>query len=1373
MTYFYRRETMKQVDNLELLDNLIFGRVTPHIYAFQTGTIPNYLKVGDTYRPVSIRLKEWEHKFPDLKKEYEHTATVTDDVYFRDHAVHYYLEVSLGKERLKPQDLPRKDLYYSCEFFKEVIPSDIDEAINDICKEYDEHSNKYAYYDSNERLAVTVHYERGSTWTLRPNQQEAVDNFIKAVNLGRTNLLMYAVMRFGKSFTSLACAKAINAKTVLIVSAKADVREEWKKNVEQPGNFEGYNFLTSKELLENDNAISDIHAKDETAVIFLTLQDLQGTEIKAKHAQVFENKIDLLIVDETHFGARAQSYGEILRNVQTDEKKDLKDNIKFLDKQEDDQIDLEDANEQIKELKAKVRLHLSGTPYRILMGSEFEPEDIISFVQFTDIAREQAAWDAENLYKDDVEEWDNPYFGFPQMIRFAFHPSERTIEKMNELKKHGISLALSALFKPQSIKKDTKTNGHQKFVHEGEVFDLLKIIDGTSSDSKLLGFLDYDKIKQGQMCRHIVMVLPYCASCDAMEKLISDHALEFKNLGEYEILNISGVDAQHYFHTPTDIKNRIAKLESEGKKTLTLTVNRMLTGSTVEQWDTMIYLKDTSSPQEYDQAIFRLQNQYVRELSDGKKVIKECLKPQTLLVDFDPHRLFTMQEQKSLIYNANTEKNGNSLLDKRIADELRISPVITMNHNRLEQVQATDILKEVSHYNNSRSISDEVIDLPIDLSILNNEHMRDVIEAQNPFGSKAGLTLEAHESDTDGQDFDVNDDADDALDDHNDEAEPQRQAHLTAITDDKEIKDLENKIRTYYQRILFFSFLCPESVKSLDDILETLHQGKNHRLAYNLGINTDDIEVLRNSLNAFKLSALDYKIQNISTLATDETLKPLERAVTSLAKFSRMSASEIITPIKVADEMVALLSEDQLRKIIKSGDKLLDIASKAGEYTVALVKRLQALGFTLDEIRNSIYAIPTSSVAYEFTRRFYEILGLNTACIAKNFTSYDLLDIKKDNEEVDYNRITELLSQKKDFDEIALQDTIQGGDKVKFGAIVGNPPYQESDGGAQASARPIYHKFVEITNQLSTNLATLIIPTRWYAGGKGLDQFREHMLANTHISQLHDFINPETVFPGTNNRGGVCYFLIDKSMCNQTDRQTRIITHTKEKNDIISIRPLNSISLGIFIRDSIGVEIAEKLIRNKAFSPLSNEISSRKPFGFDGKIIKSNQFHKEPSKMQEPILCYGKAQLKGYVERSSIQNHPEWIDCYKVFIPRANNIGTELNDDNQNVFVGLPKEVCSETYILAGTQMSLTKETATFLAKYMKTKFARFLHRLIKVSQDASKQTYRFVPVPDLSKDSPINWNLSLNEIDEQLFNFYGLNEEEKQHIRDSIKDMN
>lgn len=1357
---------MENVYGTELLDKLIVGRVTPHIYAFQTGTIPNYLKVGDTYRPVSVRLNEWKQKFPDLIKKYEHKATVADNVYFRDYAVHDYLENSLGKKRLEPEDLSTNNVYYSREFFKNVNTSELDEAINDICEQYELKNSTYDYYDSNKRLAVTVHYERGSKWTLRPNQQEAVDNFIKAVNSGRTNLLMYAVMRFGKSFTSLACAKAINAKTVLIVSAKADVREEWKKNVEQPGNFEGYNFLSSKELLENDNAISDIHAKDETAVIFLTLQDLQGTEIKAKHAQVFENKIDLLIVDETHFGARAQSYGEILRNAQTDEKKDLKDNIKFLDKQEDDQIDLEDADKQIKELKAKVRLHLSGTPYRILMGSEFESEDIISFVQFTDIAHEQAAWDAENLDKDDVEEWNNPYFGFPQMIRFAFHPSKRAIEKMNELKKHGVSLALSALFKPQSIKKDKETNRHQKFEHEEEVFDLLKIIDGTSSNSKLLGFLDYDKIKQGQMCRHMVMVLPYCASCDAMEKLILDHALEFKNLGEYEILNISGVDAQRHFRTPTDIKNRVAKLESEGKKTLTLTVNRMLTGSTVEQWDTMIYLKDTSSPQEYDQAIFRLQNQYVRELSDGTKVIKECLKPQTLLVDFDPHRLFTMQEQKSLIYNANTEKNGNSLLDKRIADELRISPVITMNHNRLEQVQATDILKEVSHYNNSRSISDEVIDLPIDLSILNNEHMRKVIEDQNPFGSKEGLTLEAHASETDGQDFDVACVSDETLDNHNDDTEPHKQPSLTAITDDKEIKDLENKIRTYYQRILFFSFLCSESVKSLDDILETLHNGKNDRLAKNLGINTDDIEVLRNSLNAFKLSALDYKIQNVSTLDTDENLKPLERAVTSLAKFSRMSSSEIITPAKIADEMVAMLSEDQLRNIIKSGEKLLDIASKAGEYTVALVKRLQSLDFTLDEIRNSIYAIPTSSVAYEFTRRFYEILGLNTACIAKDFTSYDLLDIKKDNEEVDYNRITELLSQKKDFEKITLQDNIQGGEKVEFGAIVGNPPYQENS--KDTSDKPIYPMFMDLSHYLSY-LVCLITPARFlFNAGKTDKSWNLKMLNDKHLKVSKYIAKSTDTFPDVDIKGGLAITERNKTASfGAIDTfsafpELNIILHkVKKSKDFVgldkSVVLQNKFNLQKLYQDHpefkniIGSNGKEKRLTTPIFSQLSVFTDSKQT----------------ENDVQILGLIKNKREYK-WINRNYLEEHKN-LDYYKVIVPASNGTGA-IGEILSTPLIGEPLIGVTQSFITIGTFDCYEEANAAY--KYIKSRFARTMLGTLKITQHNHTETWANVPLQDFTSSSDIDWSKSIDDIDQQLYRKYGLNDEEIAFIEEKVQRM-
>lgn len=346
----------------------------------------------------------------------------------------------------------------------------------------------------------------------RPNQQTAIDNFNTARKKGRTNLLMYAVMRFGKSFTSMCCATEMNAKFVVIVSAKADVKAEWKKTVESHMRFEGYEFLDSDSLLQNENIITE-KLKIGRIALFLTLQDLQGDEIKEKHKEVFTSTVDLLLIDETHFGARGNEYGKVLSDIglsKTEQRKELS--------QSDD--DLSDLDETIKTINAKVRIHLSGTPYRILMGSEFAKDDIISFCQFTDIVDEQELWNEENINKDEVKEWDNPYYGFPQMIRFAFNPNKSSIKKMEELKKNGITYAFSALFKPESITKDSKSNRHQKFVHEQEILDLLEVIDGSKGDENLLGFLDYDKIKAGKMCRHIVCVLPYRASCDALQNLI-------------------------------------------------------------------------------------------------------------------------------------------------------------------------------------------------------------------------------------------------------------------------------------------------------------------------------------------------------------------------------------------------------------------------------------------------------------------------------------------------------------------------------------------------------------------------------------------------------------------------------------------------------------------------------------------------------------------------------------------------------------------------------------------------------------------------------------------------------------------------------------
>ena len=948
--------------DVEQLNQLIIGRVEPRIYAFTTHTIPNYLKVGDTYRPIQTRLNEWRRLFPSLEKTFEEVAKVDNDTFFRDYAIHDFLQNDKGKTRLERHSV-KDNRHYSNEFFKNATNEDVQEAIEDIKKEHKSNASKYQYYRfDNSRIPVTHEYPRSENYAPRPNQQKVIDEFRAVIERGRTNLLMYAVMRFGKSFTSMCCAKEMNAQFVIVVSAKTDVKEEWKRTVESHLRFEGYAFLDSESLLKNDAVISENLKNKERIVLFLTLQDLQGEAIKTKHKEIFENPIDLLLIDESHFGARATEYGKVLNLSKGEIKNELKLN----------ETTIEELETTIKTINAKVRIHLSGTPYRILMNSEFSEEDIIAFYQFSDITDAQQAWDEENLNKDSIKEWDNPYYGFPQMIRFAFNPNESSRKKMEEMKKNGITYAFSELLKPKSITKDKSNNEHKKFIHEAEIIDLLKIIDGSQQDDNLLSFLDYDKIKEGKMCRHIVCVLPYRASCDAFEELIKTN--QFKNLSDYQIINISGVDGDKIYKNTASIKEKIKDFEEKDLKTLTLTVNRMLTGSTVAEWDTMLYFKDTASPQEYDQAVFRLQNQYIKNYKEPNgDVVKFNMKPQTLLVDFNPNRVFQMQEQKAQIYNVNTDANGNNKLEERIKRELEISPIVWINNRKMVQVKPIEILDAVRKYSSNRSVFDEATSIGIDFNLLNIAEIRAEIEKQHKIGSKKGIEVKYTEGA--GDDLDTGEKTGNA-----NETGTKSSTSEAAATEEN---DFKGKLAMYYARILFFAFLIDTRVKSLEEIINQLDTDKEQqRIAAHLDLNTNVLFLLRKHLNSFTLKQLDYKIHNINHLANDLTLSPMLRASNAMKKFNRLSDSEVVTPEVVTDMMINALPD----KAITNTTLILDIAAKQGEFVYAVYKKFGK------EIANNFYSIPTSKIAYEFTRKVYKLLELDVNHIEQNYTSYDGCD---------------------------------------------------------------------------------------------------------------------------------------------------------------------------------------------------------------------------------------------------------------------------------------------------------------------------------------------------------------------------------------------
>lgn len=1304
-----------------LLEGLIVGRVEPHIYAFSTETVPNYLKVGDTARGVRVRLDEWRKIFPNLVQQYEHSAQIDDETIFRDFAVHTFLEQEKGRTRLLPDTFTHLP-YYSKEFFKEATTADLEEAISDIYQSAREKNGKYQFY-SPDRLPQTFTYERTDSYSPRANQQQVIDNFRNAIAAGRTNLLLYAVMRFGKSFTAMCCAKEMDAKIVVVVSAKADVKQEWKKTVESHVYFSDYKFLDSTSLNRNETIVSDTLAAGDKVALFLTLQDLQGEEIKAKHKEVFEHQIDLLIVDETHFGARGASYGKVLQQYNLS-KSQIEKELQNVDGFET----LDQVDEVVKTLDTKIRIHLSGTPYRILMSDEFKKEDIIAFVQFTDIIDAQKLWDDKHLKEDDCNEWDNPYYGFPLMIRFAFNPNASSVTKMEELRKNGITYAFSELFRPHSM-TPKRDGSHRQFLHEPEILDLLEVIDGTKEDENLLGFLDYDKIKEGKMCRHIVVVLPFRASCDAMAALIQRKKERFKNLRDYDVINIAGFDEERKYATTDIVKGKIKDCEEKGRKTLTLTVNRMLTGTTVPQWDTMLYLKGTASPQEYDQAIFRLQNQYVTTFKDESgRIIKYNMKPQTLLVDFDPNRMFRLQELKSQFYNVNTEVQGNAGLRERIAKELAISPIIVLNKHKLQEATPTNITDAVREYSRNRSVLDEASEIPIDSILLEDAEILHVLRETAPIDAKNGLQIKPTEGD--GDDLDTPDTSNTPEGTENRDAESTDQSNQQpdranpAEEDDK----LDKRLAAYYARILFFAFLTDSTVKSLEEVITVIPQtSDNRRIVNHLGLDRKVLEIIQKKSNPFILHDLDYKIENTNDLIRDAALRPIERVEIAMRRFGRLSESEIVTPTKVADEMVAILPFEELNE--KTDVKFLDIASKEGEFSVALYRRFG------EKVKPGLYAIATSPLTYEFTRKVYTLLGISVENIYVDFTSYDL--IGENNNEI-IKQLTDM----------------------KFDVVIGNPPYQESDGGAGASAKPIYNQFVNVSKEVGSTYLCIIMPSRWMAGGKGLDEFRNAMLNDKHIAELHDFMHPEDVFPNTNNRGGVCYFMRNVNYDN-TEHKVKVVTHY-ENYSHSTHRALKTDNLDIFVRDSQAIGILDKIFKEGDVDTINNYISAAKAFGFRTFFIEDDRFNNSADNLHDAIKCYGRAGKVGYVEREEVQSHSEWIDKWKVYVPESNNIGTELNDDNQNSFVGDPGTICTETYLVVGAELDLTQEKASNLSNYLRTRFARFLLSLAKISQHGTGKTYRFIPLQDFSK----SWT------DAALYAKYGLTTEEIDFIESKIKPM-
>lgn len=484
-----------------------------------------------------------------------------------------------------------------------------------------------------------------------------------------------------------------------------------------------------------------------------------------------------------------------------------------------------------------------------------------------------------------------------------------------------------------------------------------------------------------------------------------------------------------------------------------------------------------------------------------------------------------------------------------------------------------------------------------------------------------------------------------------------------------------------------------------------------------------------------------------------------------LTCLANLSSDEVFTPPKLANEIL-----DQLPEELWSNPdaKFLDPFCKSGVFLREIAKRLltgletkipdqqarinhifknQLYGIAITELtallcRRSVYCSKTANGEYSVCDEFDDVAGnIRFERVEHTWENGKCIYCGASQDEL--GRGEEYEGHAYEFIHTENPDEILN---MKFDVIIGNPPYQLSDAGNSTGASPIYHKFVKQAQKMKPRYLSMVIPSRWFAGGKGLDNFRDDMLGDRRITRLVDHPIASDVFPGVKVIGGICYFLWER------DRQAdcQITTRMSQKEDTM-VRRLDAYD--IFVRFNKAISILEK-VKAKGYPSMADQVSRQKPFGL--------RTYARPTG-NGTITLYAYRNV-GKIKKSEIPSNHELLDKCKVFLSMGYGEGGEARE-YPRMIMGKPivapsKSACTETYLVVGAYDD--ENSAENLAEYLRTKFVRLLVGLRKNTQHITRDRFEFVPKMDMGQ----TWT------DEALFKHFELTSEEIEFIDTLIRPM-
>ena len=1161
----------------------------------------------------------------------------------------------------------------------------------------------------------------------RPEQREAIDKTKRQFRRGN-QMLWNAKMRFGKTLSALQVVKDMDFRRTLILTHRPVVDSGWFEDFgkifydRSDFAYGSKNNGDSHESLERRTRVDGLHY-----VYFASMQDLRGSELVGgnfdKNDEVFATPWDLIIVDEAHEGTQTELGKAVMAEL-------VKEDTKVL--------------------------RLSGTPFNLL--DDFKEDEIYTW----DYVMEQRA----------KQEWDkvhqgdpNPYAALPVMNIYTYDLGRLLKEFADE----DVAFNFREFF---------RVNEEGDFIHERDVSAFFNLLTKEDKDS----CYPFANEEYRGIFRHTLWMLPGVKEAKVLSALLQRHPV----FQYFTIVNVAGDgDGDEESRDALEAVNNAIGKDPDATRTITLSCGRLTTGVSVPAWTAVFMLSGSynTAASSYMQTIFRVQT---------PATINGRVKEQCYVFDFAPDRTLRVLAETAKI-SAKAGKTSQN--DRKImGDFLNFCPVISIEGSRMDKFDVPRMLEQLKKvyvervvrngFEDNSLYNDELLKLG-DLELQEFDDLKKII-GQTKAMPKTNQ-VDINNQGLNNEEYEEKEKLEKKSKKELTEEEKRRLEELKKKTKNREAAiSILRGISIRMPLLIYGAELDNEDEEiTIENFAEKIDP-RSWEEFMPKGVSKQKFNAFKKYYDPDIFRAAGKRIRAMAKAADKLNVEERIGRITDIfSTFRNPDKETVLTPWRVVNmhlgdclggycffdkEYEHTLDEPRFidhgkvtEEVFTSDARILEINSKSGLYPLYM-----AYGIYRVRLKDSTISADTLEEQQAVWDKVVaeNIFVVCKTPMAKSITKRTLVGFRK--AKVNTRYFEDLINQIKNKPQNFIEKMAKGrsfwkandDDNMKFNAIVGNPPYQVMDGGgAGTSAIPVYNRFIGIAKRMQPQYLSMIMPAKWYTGGKGLDEFRNDMLHDKHISYLADFADSRDCFSTVDIAGGICYFLWDKKYIGPCSFVN--VNKNQRSSDIRYLDAQES-----FVRNSESVAIIQKVKADKFFSSI---VYSRNPFSITNADLTTQiAFNTAISVFSSKGIFY--------VTPNTIRSNKELIGRWKVIVSKtaAEHAGQADKEGRKRILSRIevlgPNEICSESYLLV--KICQDEKEAKNVVAYLKTRFVRFLLSTILLTQNIAKDKFAYIPVLDFTSNNDINWCKSTLEIDQQLYLKYHLTDEEIAFIEKMIKPM-